>query len=198
MKGCAYIICIDYITLYKGLHIHRFWYEGGLRTNTLHMCTCMLEVTSIMSNSFQPSGVQRPRLLCPWDSLGKNTWVVWHFFLQGIFLTQGSNSSLFHLLHWQAGSLPLAPSRKPNTLHILRDNCNLKTWRYDKRGYSKRREQFGCTKASSPSAASGSSSTLYWIFLFQIMQSSLFYAGNLQDKHHCNCFVNGDIEFPRG
>ena len=30
-----------------------------------------------------------------------------HFLLQGIFLTQGSNSSLLCLPHWQAGSLPL-------------------------------------------------------------------------------------------
>ena len=32
-----------------------------------------------------------------------------HFLLQGIFLTQGLNSSLLHLLHWQADSLPTAP-----------------------------------------------------------------------------------------
>ena len=32
-----------------------------------------------------------------------------HFFLQGIFLTQGSNP---HLLHWQANSLPLVPPEK--------------------------------------------------------------------------------------
>ena len=32
-----------------------------------------------------------------------------HFLLQGIFLTQGSNSCLVHLLHWQVDSLPLAP-----------------------------------------------------------------------------------------
>ena len=30
------------------------------------------------------------RFLCPQDSTGKNTWVGCHFFLQGIFLTQGS------------------------------------------------------------------------------------------------------------
>ena len=30
-------------------------------------------------------------------------------FFQGIFLTQGSNSHHLHLLHWQAGSLPLVP-----------------------------------------------------------------------------------------
>ena len=34
---------------------------------------------------------QRTRLLCPWDSPGKNTGVGSHFLLQGIFLTQGSN-----------------------------------------------------------------------------------------------------------
>ena len=33
---------------------------------------------------------------------GKNTRVGCHFFLQGIFPTQGSNLCLLHLLHWQA------------------------------------------------------------------------------------------------
>ena len=32
--------------------------------------------------------------------------------LQGIFPTQGSNPHLLHLLHWQAGSLPLVPTGK--------------------------------------------------------------------------------------
>ena len=39
----------------------------------------------------------------------KNTGVGCHFLLQGIFPTQGLNSCLSHLLHWQSGSLPLAP-----------------------------------------------------------------------------------------
>ena len=43
------------------------------------------------------------------DSPGKNTGVGCHTLLQGIFLTQGSNPCLFHLLCWQVGSLPLAP-----------------------------------------------------------------------------------------
>ena len=34
-----------------------------------------------------------------WDSLGKNTGVGFHFFLQGIFLTQGANVCLLCLLH---------------------------------------------------------------------------------------------------
>ena len=45
------------------------------------------------------------RLLCPWDFPGKNTGVGCHFFLQGIFLTQGLN---LYLLHWQMDSLPLS------------------------------------------------------------------------------------------
>ena len=45
-----------------------------------------------------PQGLQPARLLCPWDSLGKNTEVGCHFLLQGIFPTQGSNLCL---LHWQ-------------------------------------------------------------------------------------------------
>ena len=34
--------------------------------------------------------------------------------LQGIFPTQGRNSCLLCLLHWQAGSLPLVPPGKPS------------------------------------------------------------------------------------
>ena len=47
--------------------------------------------------------------LCPWDSLGKNTGFGSHFLLQGMFPTQGSNLCHLGLLHWHAGSLPLAP-----------------------------------------------------------------------------------------
>ena len=43
------------------------------------------------------------------DYSGKNTGVGCHALLQGIFPTQGSNPHLLRLLHWQAGSLPLAP-----------------------------------------------------------------------------------------
>ena len=39
------------------------------------------------------------RLLCPWDSPGKNTGVGCHALLQGIFPAQGSNPCLLWLLH---------------------------------------------------------------------------------------------------
>ena len=37
-----------------------------------------------MSDSVQPHGRQPTRLLCPWDSPGKNTGVGCHFLLQGM------------------------------------------------------------------------------------------------------------------
>ena len=57
---------------------------------------------SVVSNSLQPA-----RLLCPWNSPGKNTRVGSHSPLQGIFQIQELNLCLLHLLHWQAGPLPL-------------------------------------------------------------------------------------------
>jgi len=43
--------------------------------------------------------IEPTRLLCPWNFPGKNTGVSCHLLLQGIFLTQGSNSHLLCLLH---------------------------------------------------------------------------------------------------
>ena len=45
--------------------------------------------------------------------LEKNTVMDCHFLLQGIFLTQGMNPCLLHLLHWQADSLLDVPLGKP-------------------------------------------------------------------------------------
>ena len=53
------------------------------------------------------------RLLCLWDSPGKNTGVGCHFLLQGIFPTQGSNPRFLYLMHWQVDSLSLVPPGSP-------------------------------------------------------------------------------------
>ena len=66
-----------------------------------------------MFNSLQSYGLEPTRLLCPWDSPGKNTGVGCHGLFQVIFLTQGLNLHLLWTLQWQAGSLPLALHRKP-------------------------------------------------------------------------------------
>ena len=58
------------------------------------------------------------RLLCPWDSPGKNTGVGGQLLLQGVFPAQGLSPHLY-LLRWQAGSSPLGPpgKRSPSALH---------------------------------------------------------------------------------
>ena len=45
-------------------------------------CCCLLLVTSVVSDSVRPHRWQPIRLLCPWDSPGKNTGVGCHFLLQ--------------------------------------------------------------------------------------------------------------------
>ena len=63
---------------------------------------------SVVSNSLRPHGLKPTRLLCPWNFPGKNTGVGCH----SLLLTQESNLSLSRLLHWHAGSLPLAPPER--------------------------------------------------------------------------------------
>ena len=49
---------------------------------------------SVVSDPQRPHGLQPSRLLCPWDSPGKNTGVGCYAFLQRVFPTQGSNPGL--------------------------------------------------------------------------------------------------------
>ena len=67
---------------------------------------------SVESDSLQPHGLPPARLLCPWDSPGKNTGVGCHALLQGIAPTQELDPCLPGPLHWQVGSLPLTPLGK--------------------------------------------------------------------------------------
>ena len=58
----------------------------------LRIATCRNELTleyGVLRD--KPAG-----LPCPWDSPGKNTGVVSHSLLQGIFPTQGLNPGLLH------------------------------------------------------------------------------------------------------
>ena len=83
-----------------------------LASSLVPCCAKSLQLCLTLCN---PMDCSRPAsLLCPWDSLGKNTGVGCHALLQGIFLTQGSNLPLLRLLHWQGGSLPLEPPGKPS------------------------------------------------------------------------------------
>ena len=53
---------------------------------------------SVISDSLWPQDYNLPGS-CPWEFPGKDTRVSCHFLLQGIFLTQGLNTSLLCLLH---------------------------------------------------------------------------------------------------
>ena len=76
----------------------------------------------------RPHVLQPAKLLCPWDSPGKNTGVSYHFLLQGIFLTQGWNPhplhcrQIFLLLSHQRS--PISVSIKPYMLNIENDKRN--------------------------------------------------------------------------
>ena len=76
------------------------------------LCAC--SVASLISDSLRPHGLQPTRLLCPWDSPGKNTGMGCHAHFQGIFPTQESKLHVSCLLHCQPSSLPLAPPWKPS------------------------------------------------------------------------------------
>ena len=73
----------------------------------LRCCCCL--VTSVMSDSVRPDGLYPTRLLCPWDSPGKNTGVGCHALLQGIFPTRIKPTSTA----LQADSLPLTQQGSP-------------------------------------------------------------------------------------
>ena len=72
------------------------------------LCVCFSHAA--ITDSLRPHGLQPSRLLCPWNSPGKNTGVGSHSLLPGIFLTQGwePRSPAF-----KADSLPSEPAGKP-------------------------------------------------------------------------------------
>ena len=83
----------------------------------------MHAVTLVVSNSLRPYGLWPHTLLCPWDSLGKNTGVDGHDLLQGVFPIQGSKSHLFCTTSatWEAPEEKHYQPNWPNfyrTLHL--------------------------------------------------------------------------------
>ena len=94
----------------RGLHL---WEQPSMNSPwAACMCTRSLSHVQLL----WPHGRKPTRLLCPWDFPGKNTGVGCQFLLQGIFPTQGSNSSL---LNWQAGSLPLSHQGNPSWATVV-------------------------------------------------------------------------------
>ena len=112
-KSCVYFLCF---CILRAKHSEF--------DSTKRMCTPVNVIVLLIMNTCVPSHfslvwlfvnpcltVYEPaRLLCPWDSPGKNTGMGCYALLQGIFPTQEWNPCLLCLLHWKAGSLPPKPS----------------------------------------------------------------------------------------
>ena len=97
---------ISWATTFLILWFFKVWFLTSRKLWSLCRCTC-----SVVSDYSWPNGLGSAKLLCPWGFPGKNTRVDCHFFLQGIFSTQGSNLCL---LHWQVDFfLTTEPPRKP-------------------------------------------------------------------------------------
>ena len=79
----------------------------------------MISMHACMLSLFSHAQLFATRLLCPWDSPGKNTGVGCHALLHELFPSQGSNPCLLCLLHRQVGSLPLAPPGKPRQAMVV-------------------------------------------------------------------------------
>ena len=86
-----------------GLLFEDVWLSCSFK---LYVSEC--SVASVMSNSLQSYGLWPARLLCPWDSPGRNTGVGCHAFLQEIFQIQELNP---HLLHCRQIFYPWATSK---------------------------------------------------------------------------------------
>ena len=69
------------IPLYCILSLNYF-IKHLININKMFIACC--QVTSVVSDSVRPQRRQPTRLLCPWDSPGKNTGVGCHFLLQCI------------------------------------------------------------------------------------------------------------------
>ena len=81
------------------------WYRRSKTKVTCRTGACVLSRVQLFS---QPHELY-PGFFVQGIFPGNNTGVGYHALLQGIFPTQGLNPHLLCLLHWQVGSLPLAP-----------------------------------------------------------------------------------------
>ena len=82
---CTYMCIYVCVCVYICTHIH-----------TTFICLLVCLAAQWCLSRFATPWTKPARLLCPWDSPGKNTGVGCHVLLQGIFLTQALNWGLLH------------------------------------------------------------------------------------------------------
>ena len=93
IKQCEVSITSQNSEIQTAVANKSFYKNLNLLSTVVHVC----EVTQLCLTFCDPMD----RLLCPWDSSGKDTAVGCHFPLQRILPIQGLNLCPFHLLHWQ-------------------------------------------------------------------------------------------------
>ena len=135
-KEQNWVICSD-------VNAHRFCLQSKVRQKEKNEYDLLTDIygiqkngtesvsPSVMSDSLQPHGWWPARLLCPWNSPGKDTGVHCHFLLQGIFLTQGSNLDLLHcrqILSYLSHQGSPGGADEPN---ICRTGTKTQMWRRD-------------------------------------------------------------------
>ena len=104
------------------LHVFKLWWN--LQVSGINWGVYMLSRFTCVWFYATPWTVAH-WLLCPWDSLGKNTGVGCHFLLHGIFPTQGLNLHLLCLLHSQVSSLSLRPPTAAAAAKLLQSCLTL-------------------------------------------------------------------------
>ena len=108
-KACT--LCFELQTCLLQKKISLFYLTANGSRRQCHVLSCVSCVQFLCN----PMDCSPPGSYVHGDSPDKNTGVGCHALLQGIFLTQGSNPHLLCLMHWQVGSLSLAPPGKPST-----------------------------------------------------------------------------------
>ena len=129
----------------------------------MEYCCCLVTKSCLTLLWPDPPELYLTRLLCPWESPGKNTGVGCHFLHQGIFSTQGSNSCLllgrqilYHCATWEV--MKLLP---------LLSNEGLLRWHSDKKLICQCRsaKDMGSTPGLGRSLREGNDNLLYCSFL---------------------------------
>ena len=118
----CYSLFLELLQFFLDFWVFTISKEEIKETNDIHVCFYAKSLQSCPTVC-DPMDCSPPGSSVHGDSPGKNTGVGCHTLLQGVFLTQGFNPCLLRLLHWQAGSLPLAPPGKLNIFIRSQKTC---------------------------------------------------------------------------
>ena len=118
---CSFILAAP---LWGGSHHYPHCPVGETKTQRKEVRVCVCARVVSCANSLPSHRLWPTRLLCPWDFPGRNTGVGCHALLQGIFLTQGSQSGLHRRqILYQKGN----HTAKRRRLNVAPESTFLKT-----------------------------------------------------------------------